>query len=223
MNQEVPPLFDVRGRGFQSRAEVDAVLHLLDTRTAILSSELGSLSSVAGRVLASAVHSPVNVPRFDRAAMDGFAVLSADTLGGTAEHPRTLTLVGESRPGRPYSGKLEPGQTVSITTGAPVPTEADAILVVEAAGVEPDGRVLAREHVTSGRHIACVGEDVKLGQEVLPTRRRLRPQDLGLLASIGIGTVEVVRKPRVAILVTGNELLAPGSKPSGYEIVDSNS
>jgi molybdopterin molybdotransferase len=104
-----------------------------------------------------------------------------------------------------------------------VPKGADAILVVEAAQLEPDGRVLARDQVIAGRHLAQVGEDVKQGQEVLPAGRLLRPQDLGLLASIGIANVEVVRKPHVVILVTGNELLRPGSMPSGYKIVDSNS
>jgi molybdopterin molybdotransferase len=223
MNRVVPPFFDVRGRGFHSRADVDAVLHLLDSSTTILPSEFASVSSMTSRVLASAVHSPVNVPGFNRAAMDGFAVRAVDTVGATTENPRVLSLVGEARTARPYSGILEAGQTVSITTGAPVPTGGEAILVLEAAQVVPAGRVLARVEVAAGRHISRVGEDVKLGQEVLPARRLLRPQDLGLLASIGIGTVEVVRKPRVAILVTGNELLPPGSKPSGYEIVDSNS
>jgi molybdopterin molybdotransferase len=155
--------------------------------------------------------------------MDGFAVRAIDTLGATTENPRFLTLVGEARPALPYSGEIESGQTVSITTGAPVPAGADAILVVEAAEVEPNGGVLAREQVALGRHISKVGEDVKQGQETFTVGRHLRPQDVGLLASIGIGSVEVVRKPRVAILVTGNELLPPGSMPSFFQIVDSNS
>jgi molybdopterin molybdotransferase len=223
MNSSQPPFNDVRGRGFHARAEVDAVLQLLDTRTAVLSAECVSLSDAAGRILAKPVHSSVNVPSFIRAAMDGFAVRAVDTLGATTENPHCLTLVGEARPARPYSGKLEPEQTVSITTGAPVPAGANAILVVEAAKVEPKGRVLACEQVALGRHISKVGEDVKQGQEVLAVGRHLRPQDLGLLASIGIGSVEVVRKPRVAILVTGNELLPHGSMPSFFQIVDSNS
>jgi molybdopterin molybdotransferase len=83
--------------------------------------------------------------------------------------------------------------------------------------------VLAREAVSPGRHVGRVGEDVAKGRTVLPSGRRLRPQDLGLLASIGAGTVTVVRRPRVALLVTGDELLPPGSMPQGYRIVDSNS
>jgi molybdopterin molybdotransferase len=222
MNPVEPPSFDVRGRGFQSRADVAALLHLLNTRTAVLPSEIAGSPSAAGRILASSLHSPVNVPGFIRAAMDGFAVRAADTLGATTEHPQPLTLVGESRPARPFASALETGQAVSIVTGAPVPDGADAILVTEAATVL-DGRALARQQVAAGKHVAQVGEDVKQGQALLPAGRKLRPQDVGLLASIGIASIEVVRKPRIAILVTGNELLPPGTKPRGYEIVDSNS
>jgi molybdopterin molybdotransferase len=223
MNSSQPLYVDVRGRGFHSRADVDVVLQLLASRTSALSSEHVSLAQLSGRVLAKSVHSRVNVPGFNRAAMDGFAVRASDTLGATAEKPRTLTLIGESRPARPFTSTVETGQAVRIATGAPVPSGAEAILVVEAASVESEGILLAREQVISGRHISPVGEDVTQGQEVLPVGRKLRPQDLGLLASIGIGSVEVIRKPRVAILVTGNELLPPGSMPSGFEIVDSNS
>lgn len=218
-----PPFFDVRGRGFRSRADINAVLQLLDRRTGTLPGELIASTLAAGRVLTHAIQSPINVPGFIRAAMDGFAVRAADTLEASPGNPLSLTLIGEARPARPFSGSLGLGQAVRITTGAPVPEGADAILVSESAQVEPAGRVLAREQVMSGRHVARVGEDVEQGREVLPAGRSLRPQDLGLLASIGVGTVEVVRKPRVALLVTGNELLPPGSVPKGYKIIDSNS
>src|SRR5262249_39129494 len=99
---------------------------------------------------------------------------------------------------------------------------ADAVLMAEVARVEAD-RVLALEAVSPGRHVGRVGEDVAKGRAVLPAGRRLRPQDIGLLASIGVAVVGVVRRPRVAILVTGNELLPPGMIPRDYRIVDSNS
>lgn len=223
MNPVPPPFVDVRGRGFQTRAEVDAVLRLLDNRTTALSSESTPLVLASGRVLSNAISSPVNVPGFIRAAMDGFAVHAADTVGATADNPRVLTVVGVSKPAQPFGHTLAAGQAVRIMTGAPVPAGADTILVTEAARMETDGRVLALEPVSAGRHVARVGEDVEQGREVLPAGRWLRPQDLGLLASIGVGTVPVVRRPWVAILATGNELLPPGSIPEGYKIVDSNS
>jgi molybdopterin molybdotransferase len=118
---------------------------------------------------------------------------------------------------------VKPGQAVRIMTGAPIPTGADAVLMAEFAQVEADGRVLARQAVAPGKHVIRVGEDVAHGSTVLPAGRRLRPQDVGLLASIGAASIHAVRKPRVAILATGNELLPPGTMPTGFQIVDSNS
>ena len=218
-----PGFVDVRMRGFQQRAEVDAVLAAPRiARLHRLPGEAVPLLEAAGRVLAAPVTSSVNVPNFARSAMDGFAVCTVDAEGATSATPRTLTLIGESLPARPFGGEVKAGQAVRIMTGAPVPAGADAILMVEFATLEGD-RVLARAAVTPGKHIIRVGEDVKQGREVLPAGRRLRPQDIGLLASIGVATVNAIRRPRVAILVTGNELLPPGTPPDGFKIVDSNS
>jgi molybdopterin molybdotransferase len=217
------PFFDVRMRGFRDRSEVEDVLGILQARTARLEGENVTPGAAAGRVLAEPVMSMVDVPGFARAAMDGFAVRAEDTFGADAYNPLPLTLIGEALPARPYASEVGPGQAVRVMTGAPMPVGADAVLMAEVAQVESADRVLAREAVSPGRHVGRVGEDVAKGREVLPSDRRLRPQDLGLLASIGAGTVNVVRRPRVAILVTGDELLPPGSIPEGYRIVDSNS
>lgn len=212
------PFIDVRMKGFGERAAVATVLAALDARTAPSPGEDVPLLVAAGRVLADAVVSPVDVPAFARAAMDGYAVRAADTAP-----PVPLTVVGEAMPGRPFAGPVGSGQAVRITTGAPVPAGADAVLAAELASVESGGRVSAGQPVSPGRHVVRVGEDVAKGWRVLPAGRRLRPQDVGLLASIGVGAIRVHRRPRVAVLVTGNELLPPGSAPEGYRIVDSNS
>lgn len=216
--QNTPPFFDVRARGFRARATVDAVLALLEARTRALTAEAVPLLEAAGRVLAEPVVSAVDVPGFARSAMDGFAVRAADTAA-----PCALAVVGESFPARPFLGELPPGGAVRITTGAPIPVGADAVLMAEFAQLEPDGRVTPRAPLATGKHVVRVGEDVAKGREVLRAGRRLRPQDVGLLASIGAATVRAVRRPRVAILVTGNELLPPGAPPEGFKIVDSNS
>lgn len=218
----MPPFPDVRMRGFRERATVDAVLTLLDGRTDPLPGEAVPVTAAAGRVLAAPVVAAADVPGFERAAMDGYAVRGADTTGATRDQPVSLVLVGESLPARPFAGAVGPGQAVRIMTGAPVPAGADAALVAEAAR-EDAGQVLAYEPVAAGRHVARVGEDVAKGRTVLPAGRRLRPQDVGIIASVGVGTVTAVRRPRVAILVTGDELLPPGAVPTGFRIVDSNS
>src|SRR5262245_12362686 len=217
------PFFDVRMSGFRARAEVDAVLALLEKRTTPLAGESVALSEAASRALAEAVVSTVNVPGFPRAAMDGFAVRAEDTFSADVYNPLPLALIGESLPAKPFAGEVKPGQAVRIMTGAPIPAGADAVLVAEVARVDADGRVLAHEPVSPGRHVGRVGEDVAKGTQVLPAGRLLRPQDVGLLASIGADTVQVIRRSRVAILVTGNELLPVGAKPEGFKIVDSNS
>jgi molybdopterin molybdotransferase len=216
------PFFDVRTRGFKDRAEVPAVIALLDRRIQTLGSESVPLSAAAGRVLAESITSRANVPGFPRAAMDGYAVRAADTFGAEPDSPLSLTVVGECRPGAAFGGTVSPGQAVRVMTGAPIPAGVDAVLMAEAAE-ERDGVLLVKEAVTPGRHVGQVGEDVTVGTKILPTGRVLRPQDLGILAAIGEATVRVVRRPRVAILVTGNELLPPGSTPKGVRIVDSNS
>ena len=208
---------DVRMRGFRQRADVAAVLALLSARVAALPGEAVALLEAAGRVLAEPVASAVDVPGFARSAMDGYAVRAADTSPA-----RSLAVVGESLPARPFAGEVKPGEAVRILTGAPLPAGADAVLMAERASLEA-GRVLAREPVAPGKHVVRVGEDVAKGSAVLAAGRILRPQDVGLLASIGAAEVTAVRRPRVAILVTGNELLPPGAAPDGFKIVDSNS
>lgn len=214
--------FDVRMRGFRDRAEVADVVMLLDDRTAALPSESVPLAELAGRVLADAVVSAVNVPGFARAAMDGYAVRAEDTFGADAYNPLPLTIIGAALPAKPFVEEMQAGQAVRIMTGAPLPTGADAVLQAEATEELAD-RVLAREAVSPGRHVGRIGEDVMAGREVLSSGRRLRPQDVGLLASIGVAATHVIRQPRVAILVTGDELLRPGTVPTGFRIVDSNS
>lgn len=217
------PFDDVRMRGFQRRADVGTVLALLESRTTMLPGEDAALSDSAGRILAEAVTSTVDVPGFVRSAMDGYALRATDISETSEANPISLELVGESMPGRPFAYELQTGEAVRVTTGAPIPPGADAVLMAELAWPEGECRVLARQPVVPGKHIVRVGEDVAKGSVVLPAGRQLRPQDVGLLAAIGAATVRVVRRPRVAILVTGNELLPPGTRPDGFQIVDSNS
>lgn len=208
-------------RGFARRTTVADALRWLDEQTDRLAEEAVPLGQAAGRVLATEVISRVDVPGFDRSMMDGFALRAADTMGASAYNRLTLDVVGESLPGKPFAGKLGPGQAVRIMTGAPIPQGADAVLPVEVVEIQGD-RILAQGEVSPGKHAGRTGEDVAAGTAVLPAGRVLRPQDIGVLASIGQGEVAVVRRPRVRIVVTGNELLPAGSQPEGNKIVDSN-
>ncbi|MHC4847949.1 MAG: molybdopterin molybdotransferase MoeA [Planctomycetota bacterium] len=212
---------DVRMRGFERRTDVAEAVKLIDERVRPLTSETVELMSAGGRVLARDLASPVDVPAFKRAAMDGYAVIAEETFGATTHDPRPFTLVGESLPARPAAVAVEAGTCVRIMTGAPVPDGADAVVPVEITEREDD-IVRAREPITPGKHVGEPGEDIKKGALLFRAGRKLKPQDLGVLSSIGVGRLLAIKKPSVGLIVTGNELLPPGSQPSGYSIVDAN-
>ncbi len=213
---------DVRMHGFTERATVDQAHSWLDSRLRVLPPEPLAVLEAAGRVLAEDVTSGVDVPSFRRAMMDGFAVRAADTLGASAYNRLPLNLVGESLPGQGTAAEVIPQAAVRIMTGAPVPRGADAVLPVELVALEGK-QILALDSVSPGRHVGVPGEDIEAGTVVLSRGRVLRPQDIGVLVSIGVRSIDVVRKPQVRIVVTGNELLPPGTLSSGCQIVDSNS
>jgi molybdopterin molybdotransferase len=214
--------WDVRMRGFAARADVEEVLRFLGERVHPLAAEEVPLAEAAGRVLAADVHAAVSVPGFARSAMDGYAVRGEDTFGASDYDPIPLAVVGVALPGRAFEGAIGPGQAVRIMTGAPLPAGADAVVMAEVTS-EQGGVVALREPVAPQKNVGAVGEDVKQGERVLRAGRRLRPQDAGLLASVGAARVACVRRPRVGFVVTGDELLPPGSRPGGHRIVDSNS
>ena len=212
---------DVRTRGFRTRTDVESVTRLIDERVRALSHEPVPILEAGDRVLARDATAMVDVPGFRRAAMDGYAVVADETFGATPTDPRPLRVVGESMPGRAADVEVGPGVCVRIMTGAPVPDGADAVVPFEQTErAEETVRVTAA--VTPGRNIGDIGEDISHGTIVLRAGRRLRPQDVGVLASLGFAHVSVVRQPRVALVMTGDELLPPGAMPTGHAIVDSN-
>ena len=213
---------DVRMRGFRSRTTVDDALSWIDANVAPLGSEFVSLTDAHGRVLASTITSPINVPAFDRSAMDGFALKSAETVGAGDYNPLSFRVVGVSMPGQPFEGDVGTGEAVRIMTGAPVPGGVDAVVPAEYATVR-DKLVEITTTVASLKHIGRTSEDVAAGATVLVSGHRLRPQDVGLIASLGLPEVAVVRQPRVRIVVTGNELAEPGSERSPFQIYEANS
>jgi molybdopterin molybdotransferase len=213
---------DVRMRGFARRTDVEEAVRLVDERSKTLDGELVDLMQAQGRVLAREIKSPTSVPAFRRSAMDGYAVIAEETFGATTHDPRRFEIFGESLPARPAASDVGPGTCIQIMTGAPVPASADAVVPVEFTTIE-DGRVLVREPVTPGKNVGHVGEDIREGDTLFRPGRRLKPQDLGVLSSVGLARFFVVKKPRVSLIVTGKELLPPGSKPHGYSIVDANS
>jgi molybdopterin molybdotransferase len=213
---------DVRMRGFAARHVVADAWEWIDRHAERLEAETASLTNLHGRVLAEDVFAPLNVPAFDRAAMDGYAVWASETEGAGDYSPLLLSIVGQSLPGKPFEGTLASGSAVRIMTGAPLPAGADAVVPAEYA-TETNQQVELTASVSPGKHVGRVGEDIAEGQKVFSTGRRLRPQDVGLLASLGMPEAQVVRRPSVRIVVTGNELVPPGQPRGLHQIYEANS
>ena len=215
------PETDVRMRGFTRRSTVEQALAWLDAQLRTLASERLPLTEVAGRVLAASVTSAVDVPGFDRAMMDGFAVQAASVEGATQYNHIPLEVIGQALPGAAFGATVARAQAVKIMTGAPIPAGADAVLPAELAQTR-ERQVFAHGEVSPGKNIGRRGEDITAGTKLLEQGRALRPQDVGLLSSVGVADVDVVRRPSVRIVVTGNELLPAGTPPQGYQIADAN-
>lgn len=214
---------DPRMRGFEHRADVADVLALLEERIVPLPPESIATQDAASRVVVESVTSPVDLPGFDRSAMDGYALRGEDTFGATDYAPLRFEIIGSALPGEPFDGSIGKDQAVRITTGAPIPDGADAVLMVEstAAGDDPTS-MNARAAVTPGKNISRRGEDVEAGVELVAAGRRLRPQDIAVCVAAGVAGLSVHRRPRVDVVVNGNELLSPGLEPREALVVDSN-
>lgn len=212
---------DIRMRGFATRSTVDQATAWVDAVSAPLSAETVELSEAFNRVLAANIVAPVSVPSFERSAMDGYALVAEETTGASDYGPITFDVIGTSMPGEPFNGNVKAGQAVRIMTGAPVPSGATGVLPVEYAE-ESAGKVAVKLPLATGKHVGRIGEDISEGTVVLRAGRILRPQDVGVTASLGFGSVDVIRKPRVRIVTTGNELAVPGSARRGFQIYDAN-
>ena len=208
--------------GFSRRTEVGAVLEWIDRHALRLGREQVSLDEASGRVLAEQVIASIDVPAFDRAAMDGYALHGDESSGATDYNPLAFAVLGQALPGQPFEGPVLPTTAVRVMTGAAMPLGADAVVPAEYAQ-EKASQVEITLAVSPGKHIGRRAEDIRAGSPVLDEGRRLRPQDLGLLASLGIAKAWVVDRPRVRIIVTGNEVVNPGEPKGLYQIFDANS
>jgi putative molybdopterin biosynthesis protein len=194
---------------------------VLDLRP--LEAEEVPLAGALGRVLAADVAAPLDVPSFDRSNVDGFAVQAADTFGAAEDRPRTLRLNAETvATGVAPRDPVKPGTATAIATGGMLPRGTDAVIMIEHTDVS-DGQLLLNRPVPPGANITFAGTDIGQGEVVLRRGERLTSRETGVLAALGLATAAVVRRPRVAILSTGDELLAPGEPMRPGMVHDSNS
>jgi molybdopterin molybdotransferase len=176
------------------------------------------LREALGRVLAEEIVPSIDVPGHDNSAMDGYALRFADLkIGGET----VLEEAGVALAGKTFDGTVGPGQCVRVTTGAVMPADTDTVVVQEVAKAQ-DGRVTVPQGQKAGQNVRAAGEDLKQGVPVLAPGQTLRPAELGLIASLGIGGVRVRRRVRVAFFSTGDELASIGTTLKAGEVYDSN-
>lgn len=216
-----------------SHSDLPALMSLEDARARMLEglvalpTEVVSLAAAAGRVLAEAIVSRHTLPPWDNSAMDGFAVIAADVVAASQDAPVRLAVTGEAASGRVSDVLVTAGTTVRILTGAPLPAGADAVVPVENTDARPGVADLPRDvaiHSSAkpGAHIRRAGSDLVAGAPLLAAGTELTPAALAVAAAGGYAQLTVHRPPRVALLATGDELIAPGEALGPAQIPDSN-
>lgn len=175
-----------------------------------------------GRVLAQDLTAPADLPHFHRANMDGYAVRAQDTFGASASVPGYLKLVGAVQMGKAPRGTVSKGQTMRIATGGMLPSGADAVLMIEYTEELDDGTVEVHRSVSPWEHVLRIGEDIAKGEPIFARGRRLRARDLGALTGIGITRISVFRRPRVALISTGDEIVPPDATPRPGQVRNIN-
>ncbi len=179
--------------------------------------------SAVGRVLAEDMTSPEDVPGFARATMDGYAVAAASTFGASEANPAYLSLNSLVAMGEAPDAEITSGAAIRISTGGMLPNGADSVVMLEYAAEIDAVTLEVYKSAAPGSHVITRGEDVRKGQQVLSAGTRLRPQEIGLLAALGIARVPVVKKPVVAIISTGDEIVAIDKIPGPAQVRDINS
>lgn len=209
-----------QGQTYPSQIAVTAALEALQRRAPRLGAERVALQNVLGRTLAQDLYSPVDHPTLDNSALDGYACRAADTLGATPDTPVTLQVVGDIPAGSVFSGSVGRGEAVGIYTGAPVPQGADAIIGVEFTKVS--GEQVALSRPANRGDIRPRAQDLRRGEVYLRKGQRLNEAAVGIAAAMGYAEVPVVKRPRVGILATGDELAEPGEPLGDAQVYNSN-
>lgn len=194
---------------FKETLKLDDVLELFFKKIKLpnLKSESVSLMKARNRILAKDIKSPVDIPPFDKSAMDGYAVVAEDTFGATINNPIMLKLLGEVRIGKNTAIEVSNGKAAFVYTGSKIPKGADAVIMIEHTNKVKLDKIEVNSSVTPGQNISKMGEDVKEHELILKKNMKLSFQDLGMLAAMKFSEVDVLRKLKIAVLSTGNELV----------------
>ena len=185
--------------------------------------EIIPVAEALDRVTFEAIRAPASLPAFPRSMMDGYAVRAQDTFGASQSLPAYLTVVGEAPMGRAPAFEVKAAQAALIHTGGMLPPGADAVVMIEVTQPSRENEIEVLKAVAPGENVLRVGEDILESAEMLPAGRWLRPQDLGGLSALGFTHIRVARRPRVALLATGDEIVPPEAEAGPGQVRDVNS
>lgn len=208
-------------KGFFKLTPPERVFEIIDTFAPLQGEEIPIEDSL-GRVLSRDIYSPSHMPGFPRATMDGYAVRSRDTFGASPHLPAILELKGEVRMGEIPKMRIGKGEAVKIATGGMLPKGADGVVMIEFSHMLDDSTIEIEKAISPFENVMQPDDDIKRGELVLEKGRRLRPPDIGALAGLGIQCVSVYKRPRIAIISTGDEVIPIEKEPSPGQVRDIN-
>ncbi len=188
-----------------------------------LKTEIIDIEDSLGRICAEDIKAEVNLPPFSRSTVDGFAVKADDTAGASATLPVYLDIIGEVKMGEETNLELNAGQAAGMPTGGMIPEGADAVLMIEYTDYLDESTIETARAVASGENIVVKGEDIEKGEKLFDRGHIIRPRDIGAMAGLGITEISVYKKPEIAVISTGDELVDAGEKAGPGEIRDINS
>lgn len=200
---------------------IEQVLALV-TEFSPVTTEQVRLAQTTGRILATDIVADIDLPDFARATMDGYAVRAASTFGASESNPAFLTVKGTVAMGQVPDFSIGTGEAVRISTGGMLPAGADGVIMIEHTEALDDTTIEAYRSVAPGQNMVEIGEDIRKNTVIVPRGRRIRPQEAGLLAALGIQAVEVYQKPRIGIISTGDEIVAIDKAPGPGQLRDIN-
>lgn len=212
---------DIHKHGFKKLTLIENVWKILAPYIKILPDEQINSINGLGRFLASDVVSSIDVPHFDRSAMDGYGIIAEDSFGASPHKPKILKLIDKIEINEISSKELKQGQAIKVATGSPIPLGVNSVVKIEDTKINKD-QIEVYVSVTPDKNISKKGEDVKRNDLIMKKYHQLRPQDITLLIACNIDTIKVVKKPTVAIISTGSELVEVGSSPKIGQIIETN-
>ena len=210
---------DCFAMGGPMRSVAEAVALIVSQLSPVEGTERVALAEADGRVLARDVVAPLNLPPFTNSAVDGYAIRGEDL---PADAPRAFPVASRTQAGMDAGAPVPAGQSIRIFTGAPMPPDADTVFMQEDVSIDADGRAVLPAGLKRGANVRPAGEDIAEGAVVLPAGRRLRPQDVGVAAALGMTGLEVRRRVRVAVFSNGDEIVEPGGPRGPSQLYDAN-